>query len=574
MISPTRRFVMVAAVVVLLGGALTACFPADTVLRGHVALSTGQDAIGAVVSVFADPGDASPVATVTTNVGGHFWFTDDDLAAGVYAVKVDGQWWTGSGLSVDAGDAVGVVVMSPGAPTVLDIVVPVSPTVEGTLLTGWGGAAAGRIIAVLTTGGDVVTGVVTGLDGSFSVEIPAAGEYRLGVFDADTGTWVAVGEASYTVSQGQTLDVGTVSLPNPANAPRSIDAGDWHTCAVRGGNVMCWGLNYVGQLGDGSTDSSAQPVTVTGLTGAVSVTAGSVHSCALRVDGTVWCWGVNTSGQLGIGTLDTTSTVPVIVPGLTDVVSVSAGGYYTCAVVASGSVWCWGNGGSGELGNGSDASHTTPVQVSDISDAVAVEAGWQTTCALRSTGGVMCWGYNYYGELGNGDNATSLVPVPVTGITDATGISFGTEQGCAIRSGGALWCWGDNSFGQLGVPGYGASNVPVAVDGDGIGNVTAGGPGQNWTCAIQEPGTVLCWGQNHLGQLGNGTLESQTEPSVVPGFDDAIAITSRGAGHACAVRASGPIMCWGFNPYGQLGDGTTTDSPTPVVVYGTGLAAE
>jgi len=196
-----------------------------------------------------------------------------------------------------------------------------------------------------------------------------------------------------------------------------IAAGDYHTCALTTtGGVKCWGDNFSGQLGDGTTTKRVTPVDVSGLTSGVSaIAAGASHTCALTTTGGVKCWGNNSAGQLGDGTAPTNSSTPVDVSGLTSGVSaIAAGGFHTCALTTTGGVKCWGYNKFGQLGDGTKTARFTPVDVSGLTSGVsAIAAGVSHTCALTTTGGVKCWGDNFFGQLGNGLVTARTTPVDV-----------------------------------------------------------------------------------------------------------------------------------------------------------------
>lgn len=361
------------------------------------------------------------------------------------------------------------------------------------------------------------------------------------------------------------------AAPGPGPEPGSraatgLDVGFGHACGLRkSGRVRCWGTNPDGQLGNGSEAPSSTPVAVIGIRDATQISAGSGRTCALRGAGTISCWGRNQFGALGNGTEESSST-PVAVSGIGDAAQVSTGSSHSCAVRVGGTVSCWGSNDYGRLGNGSDEHSSTPVGVTGISNAVKVAASQASTCALHTGGGVSCWGRNDVGELGDGTNANSNVPVAVTGIGDATQVSTSGPHACALRAGGTISCWGFNRFGQLGDGTTDDAPSPVAVAG--ISDATYVSAGVFHTCAVRAGGTVSCWGYNEDGELGNGTKGGHsTSPVAVTGIADASQVEA-GNTTACALRAGGAISCWGSNYAGELGDGTTTHSSTPVPVTG------
>jgi alpha-tubulin suppressor-like RCC1 family protein len=251
---------------------------------------------------------------------------------------------------------------------------------------------------------------------------------------------------------------------------QSVATGGTHTCAlVHNGGAWCWGENNWGQLGNGTTSNSSVPVTVTGLPfKQAQIAAADDHTCALLIDGTVRCWGLNNVGQLGDGTTSNSST-PVAVAGLTGVVQIALGSAFTCAVTGAGAVECWGDNSSGELGNGSTTNSTSPVQVSGLTGGVvAIGGGGASACATLFTGQVECWGDNSSGQLGDGSiGGISTTPVAVSGFT-SNGASIGTIRGatsCSLNSSQVPECWGNNHEGELGDGGTADSGTPVVVQG-------------------------------------------------------------------------------------------------------------
>jgi alpha-tubulin suppressor-like RCC1 family protein len=303
--------------------------------------------------------------------------------------------------------------------------------------------------------------------------------------------------------------------------------------------------------------------------GAVEITAGSDHTCALIDDGSVTCWGQN-GGRLGNG-VDAAYSPPMTVVGLDGVVSVSAGDAHTCAVLEDGTARCWGGNSDGQLGNGSTAFSAVPVAVSGLTGALSISAGGSHTCALRASGltrTVRCWGANDLGQLGNGTTTASSVPVTVPGLTSTfvgpAAVAAATVSTCALLDDGTARCWGDNGDGQLGNGSFANTATPVLVNGlTGVASLDTRFIN---TCATVTSGEVRCWGANQAGQLGNGTASAPSTVAVpVMGLRDAVGV-SVGSSFACAARTTGAVVCWGDNDFGRLGDGSGTDSPVPVPV--------
>ena len=252
-----------------------------------------------------------------------------------------------------------------------------------------------------------------------------------------------------------------------------LASGDSHTCGLEsGGRVKCWGSNSSGQLGDGSTTTRTSAVSVSGLSGATFVGAGGNTTCAVVALGAVKCWGDNSRGGLGNGTT-TNSSTPVSVSGVTDATKVfTNSGGTSCALIKGGSVKCWGSNLAGGVGNGTinttfPYAQFTPVTVTGISTAVDLNLGYGHACAVLADGTVKCWGSNGSGQLGIGPAGTQSTPVAVSGISNA--VALGRGDGlytCALLTfgpggvGGNVKCWGYNSDGMVGNGGTNSTSSP------------------------------------------------------------------------------------------------------------------
>lgn len=238
---------------------------------------------------------------------------------------------------------------------------------------------------------------------------------------------------------------------------------------------------------------------------------------------------------------------------------------HICAVTTDRKAVCWGNNQYGQLGNGTTADSESPVEVSGLSNLAALAVGDGHTCAVMATGRVKCWGRNDMAQLADLSKRSSSKPW-LTPVGPATQIAAGRNHTCARLINGAVLCWGDNRTSQAGIQRSSPASPSLPIVVSNIHEAISIAAGEDHSCALQEDGQILCWGDNHYGQLGHGVQENQSfPPRPVPISGKARAVTAGGR-HTCALIRDGTVECWGLGIDGQLGDGLGKDSVTPVRV--------
>lgn len=306
-----------------------------------------------------------------------------------------------------------------------------------------------------------------------------------------------------------------VLVPNLEGVKR-VSVGDYNACAVlTGGKLKCWGYNFYGVVGDGTTDERRQPQQVLGMTsGVAAVSVGTRHACALMKSGKVKCWGANDSGELGNGTSGNQFETPQLVVGIKKATHVSAGRNFSCATVKS-KAKCWGYNGDGQLGDDTTDDRDRPTQVFGLDKNVKkVIAGYRHACAIVGDGRLKCWGYNGDGEVGTGETSTTY---------DRPKQVLGMESGV------------------------------TRVDAD-----------YYFTCAVKN-GKARCFGDNNSNQLGDGTTDDRDVPTQVVGLTKHVVDIDISWYSGCALLKSGAAKCWGWNGEGEVGINDTVNDqiPTP-----------
>jgi len=370
---------------------------------------------------------------------------------------------------------------------------------------------------------------------------------------------------------------------------KALGLGTNHSCGVASNSTLwCWGSNEKGQLGIGvGTSGTGAKTTVPTLVGTdedwTTVYGGPDHTCGVKSDKSLWCWGDNTSGQIGTGSSGGVVEEPKQVGSDTDWFQVSLGGAHTCATKTDRSLWCWGYNVWGQLGIGSIQSEPNPMPVNAVLDVTSeIEKDWTKvalgnhfSCATKTGGSLWCWGNGTLGEMGNDMSvAGNKNPVEVVGVDSwvNVGASLNGTVVCGIQSATngdrSLWCWGWGNKG-LGPTAGNSHPVPTKVEMQptDLGGVLAG---RSHMCVTTTfPPVRWCWGSNEFGQLGNGEVDTVVYEPTSFGVLKVYHKLALGGNHTCLMEDHGRLQCWGSNTYGQIGNGKSGAEemePSPVLI--------
>jgi alpha-tubulin suppressor-like RCC1 family protein len=387
-------------------------------------------------------------------------------------------------------------------------------------LWGWGNNSYGQLGTNTSTLSNVVSPVQSG---TISTWTQIVGGFYHSLAIQSNGTLWAMGNNSWgqlglntLTSYSSPVQVGALSTWTQT----AIACGYRFSAAIQSnGTLFSWGNNSWGQLGLNTLTSYSSPVQTFYLTPGtwIAVNAGAFHSSvALISPGTLWAWGYNSLGQLGNNSASNMSS-PVQIGSSSTWTQVSTGqGFATTAIQTPGTLWAWGSGALGQLGNNSTTNFSSPVQVGSLNYWTQTSCGYYSTAAILSPGTLWAWGNNSFGQLGLGDVTHRSSPVQVGALNTWTQVSSGASPFmAAIQSNGTLWAWGNNSFGQLGLNTTTLSNISSPVQVGALSTWTRVNAGSNFCSAIQTPGTLWAWGLNSFGQLGTNNQTNLSSPVQV-----------------------------------------------------------
>ncbi len=517
--------------------------------------------------------EVTPESVTVTWIGAPVQFSGIVVDANGFPLKSSQLTWSSDlpgvatigtdGLAMAVGPGVAAISASSGNRSA-SAVFTVAPTAAGlsvspSALQLQPGAVDSLSAMAVDSGGTVVEGLAPVWNSS---NPSVASVSQTGVV-----TGISIGTVTVTVTVAglsASIPVTVVSGSQPLTNPSRITAGGAFSCALQQGQAYCWGQGSEGQLGTGGLSDESKPVAVASELRFSHIVAGGFHACALTTTGSAYCWGNNPGGQLGDGTT-TNRSVPTAVLGNLAFVKIAANTNHTCGLTSTGEAYCWGWEALGMLGNGSQAQvpQSTPIPVVGGLQFSEIAAGAFATCAVTTGGKPYCWGKNHFSELGNVYAAsTESRPVFVADPSlpfqpyqaSMSQISVGSFHACGLTSTGVVQCWGRNDRGQVGYAGTTPGELAFPNNVAGLSTSLQVTVMSRSSCALDALGAAYCWGDNTLGQLGDGSTQSRATPApaAVPRAFTSIDI---GYSHGCGLLVGGGWYCWGDNSRGALGTG-------------------
>lgn len=569
----------------LLGSSITSGEIADNAVVGNKIINGAVNSLkiadGAIMNV-----DIAATAGITLSKLGQSSASNNDIPQ-----------WNGSAwvpVAIPFGDVVGPGSSTDNALVRFDGATGLLMQNSGAILDDSGnlglGSAPGAKLHVVGT---------TRLNGAVKIDDGTEGSGKILTSDADgDADWQQPAYWGQQCGAGTYLtgfDAGGNIICDGALHPNYSDivAGVHATCGIMtDGTVTCSGYNVQSALGNNTTTNSSLPVTVYQSDGdvlknVVEIDTGYYNSCAVKNDGSIYTWGYNNYGQLGVGDTSNRSTATPIT-SITTARSCDCGGRHCCAVLNDDTVQCWGNNTYGQFGDASTTSSNTPTPMS-ITNVDKISAGGLYTCALKNDDTVWCTGYNGYGHLGLGDTTQRTSPTQVTAVTNVISLSTSTalntsaayvDHTCVVKSDGTVWCWGRGANGELGNDSTAQQTSPVQVlrdddyDGTSDGVLTGAtqvSSGAHYTCARMADETARCWGYNGYGQLsvGNTTqvdlaVQAKNSSGAPLTGVNRVSTANYTYGFSAFLLNDGTVANVGYNGYGGLGDNTTTTIYLPV----------
>jgi len=341
----------------------------------------------------------------------------------------------------------------------------------------------------------------------------------------------------------------------------------WGKASIVQGGIWTWGYGPQGQIGDNASVNRSSPVQVGALTDWVDVAMSSQHTGGIRANGTLWMWGSGYFGQLGIGPNYIYRSSPVQVGALTNWSQVSTGTQFSAAIKTTGSLWMWGRGTFGRLGNSNTIDRSSPVQVGISTDWAQVSSGFQQSSAIKTNGTLWTWGLGTLGRLGHNDTISRSSPVQVGALSNWSQVSTGSRSAAAVKTDGTLWTWGYGQNGRLGL------NISKFID---VSSPTQVGALTNWSqvasgadfcIAIKTDGTIWSWGSNSSTALGIGTGLEVSSPVQIGALTN-WAQPAAGKQNSAAIKTDGTLWTWGSSSAGQTGQNLRTPNLSSPVQVG------